>query len=50
MFGGDDVAGLVDHTLNEVYDMVMSSTDTEYVIRMTFVELYNEELKVAFSF
>lgn len=46
LFGGGGTAGLVDHCLQEVHDMVLNSTDTEYVIKMNFIELYNEELKV----
>jgi len=45
LFGGGGIAGLVDHSLREVYECAMNSQDTEYVIKMNFVELYNEELK-----
>lgn len=47
LFGSKEVAGLVDHTLREVYNSINNSVDTEYVVKMIFVELYNEELKVS---
>lgn len=46
LFGGAGVAGLVDHSMRSVYEGVMKSTEMEYVIKMTFIELYNEEIKV----
>ena len=45
LFGSDGEAGLVEHALTRVAHRVNSSTEFEYVIRMTYSELYNEEIK-----
>jgi len=45
LFGGGSHAGVVNHCMEHVYKCVVNSKDTEYVIRMTYAELYNEELK-----
>lgn len=45
LFGAGDTAGLVSHSMDHVHKRVHSSIDTEYVIKLTYAELYNEELK-----
>lgn len=45
LFGGGPVEGLVGHTLNLLDERVNKSEETEYLIKMTYSELYNEELK-----
>jgi hypothetical protein len=45
LFGAGDTAGLVSHSMDHVHKRVHSSSDTEYVIKLTYAELYNEELK-----
>lgn len=45
LFGGGDHPGLVHLTLDYVYKKVMSHQTMEYVIRVQYAELYNEELK-----
>ena len=45
LFGGGGVPGVVDHSIEMVYNNIMNSTDTEYVLKIMFIELYNEEIK-----
>ena len=45
LFGGDQVQGLVQYTMERVYHLTKNSNDTEYLIKLTYAELYNEELK-----
>lgn len=45
LFGAKGTRGLVDHSLQEVHKGVHEAEDQEFVIRMMFVELYNEELR-----
>ena len=45
LFGGDRVPGLVQYTMERVYELTKKSKDSEYVIKLTYAELYNEELK-----
>ena len=45
LFGGGGIDGIVGHSLEYVYKQVMESVDTEYLIKVTYSELYNEELK-----
>lgn len=45
LFGSDHVPGLVRYTMERVYEITKNSKDTEYVIKLTYAELYNEELK-----
>jgi hypothetical protein len=45
LFGADSVEGLVGHTLDLLDDRVRSSEEKEYLIKLTYSELYNEELK-----
>ena len=45
LFGAPGIRGLVDHSLEEVYCGVHAAEEQEFVIRMLFVELYNEELR-----
>jgi len=45
LFGSDDTRGLVDHSLEEVQRGVHAAEEQEFVIKMLFVELYNEELR-----
>jgi hypothetical protein len=49
LFGGNNEIGIVDHAMQEAFDIVTKSTNTEYVIKIIFVELYNEEIKVAYK-
>lgn len=44
LFGGGPVAGLVHLTMDYVYKKVLSHQTMEYVIRLQYAELYNEEL------
>lgn len=37
--------GVVDHSIEMVYNSIMNSVDTEYVVKVVFIELYNEEIK-----
>jgi hypothetical protein len=45
LFGGGGVLGVVDHSIEMLYNNIMNSTDTEYVVKIMFIELYNEEIK-----
>jgi len=45
LFGGGSTEGLVGHTLNLLDERVNKTEDTEFLIKMTYSELYNEELK-----
>ena len=45
LFGGGSIEGLVGHTLSALEERVNKSEDSEYLIKMTYSELYNEELK-----
>ena len=45
LFGAPGTRGLVDHSLEEVHRGVMAAEEQEFVIKMLFVELYNEELR-----
>ena len=45
LFGSDKVPGLVQYTMERVYNLTKNSTNTEYLIKLTYAELYNEELK-----
>ena len=45
LFGSDTEAGLVEHALSRVQQRVSSSLDCEFVVKMTYSELYNEEIK-----
>ena len=45
LFGAPGTRGLVDHSLEEVHKGVLASEEQEFVIKMMFVELYNEELR-----
>jgi hypothetical protein len=46
LFGGGDHLGLVTHAMEYVHKLVHSCVDKEYIIKITYAELYNEELKV----
>jgi centromeric protein E len=46
LFGGGGVPGVIDHSIEALFSRIMSSPDTEYVVKVVFAELYNEELKV----
>jgi len=45
LFGGGDHPGLVHLTLDYVHKKVLTHQSMEYVIRVQYAELYNEELK-----
>lgn len=45
LFGAEGTRGLVDHSLEEVYKGVHAAEEQEFVIKMIFAELYNEELR-----
>jgi Kinesin motor domain len=45
LFGAKAVEGLVGHSLAYIYKRVMESEDSEYVIKVSYAELYNEELR-----
>mmetsp|Transcript_27020 Transcript_27020/g.61188 ORF Transcript_27020/g.61188 Transcript_27020/m.61188 type:complete len:1318 (+) Transcript_27020:423-4376(+) len=45
LFGGGDEAGVVMDAMEYLHWRIMSSTDTEFLVRLTYAELYNEELK-----
>ena len=37
--------GIVQHAVQQVHDRVTGSGDTEFVVKLTYAELYNEEIK-----
>ena len=45
LFGGGDTEGLVGHSLTLLDEKIKESQDTEYLVKMTYSELYNEEIK-----
>jgi hypothetical protein len=45
LFGGGKIEGMVGHTLDALEQKIRKSEDTEYVVKLTYTELYNEELK-----
>ena len=45
LFGGGGVEGIVGYSLEYMYKCVMESKDTEFIIKVSYAELYNEELK-----
>ena len=45
LFGGGSTPGLVHLTMDHVYNRVMNHQSMEYVIKLQYAELYNEELK-----
>ena len=45
LFGGGSTEGLVGHALEYIYQSVINNQDTEYLIKVSYAELYNEELK-----
>ena len=45
LFGDGPVEGMVGHTLKLLDERMHSSEDTEFLVKMTYSELYNEELK-----
>ncbi len=45
LFGGGPIKGVVDHCMGHVSKVVQESTDKEYIIKLQYAELYNEELK-----
>ena len=45
LFGGGEIEGCVGHTLQYIYEKVVASEDSEYNIKLSYAELYNEELR-----
>ena len=45
LFGGGPIKGVVDHCMGHVSKVVQESTDKEFIIKLQYAELYNEELK-----
>jgi centromeric protein E len=45
LFGADGIPGVVHLAMEHVHEMVLRSTNTEYMIKLTYAELYNEELR-----
>eukprot|EP00981_Chlorochromonas_danica_P012553 scaffold5146_cov164-Ochromonas_danica.AAC.2 len=45
LFGGGSTVGVVQLAMEHVQNRITQSQDAEYVIRLTYTELYNEEIK-----
>ena len=45
LFGGGEIQGCVGHTLEYIYNKTVGSEDSEYIIKLSYAELYNEELR-----
>ena len=43
--GGPDMRGVIPNSFSHIFDSVKASTEVQYLIRCSYLEIYNEEIK-----